>query len=114
MGVSFCGKILCVKSQGRSLTNQKWPLQLTRPDQNYAQIPAVVVVMSTYNGEKYLTEQIDSILAQKNVRVELFIRDDGSKDSTRNISYQITLDVMTMYTLTSAKISGQHEASFMR
>lgn len=41
--------------------------------------------MSTYNGEKYLTEQIDSILAQKNVHVELFIRDDGSKDSTRNI-----------------------------
>lgn len=41
--------------------------------------------MSTYNGEKYLAEQIDSILAQEGVHVELFIRDDGSTDSTRNI-----------------------------
>lgn len=41
--------------------------------------------MSTYNGEKYLREQIDSILDQKNVDVELFIRDDGSKDKTPDI-----------------------------
>ncbi len=50
-----------------------------------SQIPEVAVIMSTYNGEKYLAEQIDSILAQKDVHVELFIRDDGSKDSTREI-----------------------------
>ena len=41
-----------------------------------------VVLMSTYNGEKYVVEQINSILAQKNVRIELFVRDDGSTDST--------------------------------
>ena len=45
----------------------------------------VCVLMSTYNGEKYLREQIDSILNQKNVDVKLLIRDDGSKDSTVNI-----------------------------
>ena len=62
----------------------------TRSDQSYAQIPTVAVIMSTYNGEKYLAEQIDSILAQKDVHVELFIRDDGSKDSTREIiSYYV-------------------------
>lgn len=48
-------------------------------------IPVVAIVMSTYNGEKYLTEQIDSILVQKDIHVELFIRDDGSNDSTKNI-----------------------------
>lgn len=42
----------------------------------------VVVLMSTYNGEKYIKEQIDSILDQKNVDVELIIRDDGSSDRT--------------------------------
>ena len=47
--------------------------------------PTVAVIMSTYNGEKYLAEQLDSILAQDGVHVELFIRDDGSKDSTRDI-----------------------------
>lgn len=42
----------------------------------------VCVMMSTYNGEKYLGEQIDSIFSQENVQVDLFVRDDGSKDST--------------------------------
>lgn len=42
----------------------------------------VNVLMSTYNGEKYLREQIDSIMNQKNVNVLLTIRDDGSTDRT--------------------------------
>ena len=42
--------------------------------------------MSTYNGEKYLREQIDSILNQKtDYEVHLCIRDDGSKDRTCDI-----------------------------
>ena len=45
----------------------------------------VAVIMSTYNGGKYLAEQLDSILAQQGVNVELFIRDDGSGDNTRAI-----------------------------
>lgn len=45
----------------------------------------VVVLMSTYNGEQYLREQIDSILAQKGIDVQLIVRDDGSKDGTLNI-----------------------------
>lgn len=45
----------------------------------------VAVIMSTYDGEKYIKEQIDSILNQTGVEVELFIRDDGSKDNTVNI-----------------------------
>jgi len=46
--------------------------------------------MSTYNGSKYLREQIDSILSQENVDVNLIIRDDGSRDDTISIleSYQ--------------------------
>lgn len=42
----------------------------------------IAVLMSTYNGEKYLREQIDSILAQKDIDVALMIRDDGSSDGT--------------------------------
>ena len=45
----------------------------------------VCVLMSTYNGEKYLREQIDSILNQENVEVDILIRDDGSTDNTLNI-----------------------------
>ena len=46
---------------------------------------SIKVMMSSYNGEKYIEEQINSILAQENVKVELFIRDDGSKDGTVKI-----------------------------
>jgi len=45
----------------------------------------VLVIMSTYNGEKYLQEQIDSLLEQVGVQVTLIIRDDGSKDNTSMI-----------------------------
>ena len=42
----------------------------------------VAILLSTYNGERYLREQIDSILNQKNVDVDLYVRDDGSHDRT--------------------------------
>ena len=45
----------------------------------------VQVLLSTYNGEAYLKEQLDSILNQKNVAVKLFVRDDGSSDGTVDI-----------------------------
>ena len=46
---------------------------------------SVCVIMSTYNGEKYLGEQLDSILGQRNVEIKIFVRDDGSTDSTVSI-----------------------------
>lgn len=44
--------------------------------------PHVTVVMSTYNGAHYLTQQLDSIFAQQSVNVECLVRDDGSTDNT--------------------------------
>lgn len=48
-------------------------------------LPKVLVIMSTYNGEKYVSTQIDSILNQKYVDVTLHIFDDISTDNTLNI-----------------------------
>lgn len=48
----------------------------------------VTVLMSTYNGEKYLQEQLDSIFRQKDVQVTLVVRDDCSTDSTFEILKQ--------------------------
>lgn len=45
----------------------------------------VLVLMSTYNGEQFLHEQLDSILNQKNVEATLLIRDDGSIDTSKEI-----------------------------
>lgn len=41
--------------------------------------------MSSYNGERYIQEQLNSIFNQKNVDVYLYIRDDGSSDNTISI-----------------------------
>ena len=42
----------------------------------------VAVLMSTYNGQSYLKEQLDSILSQNYSDFVLLIRDDGSSDET--------------------------------
>ena len=45
----------------------------------------ISILLSTYNGEKYLSEQLDSILQQSYQNFIIYIRDDGSNDNTLNI-----------------------------
>lgn len=45
----------------------------------------IAVLLSAYNGEKYIEEQIQSIFQQKDCEVALYVRDDGSKDRTLEI-----------------------------
>lgn len=42
----------------------------------------VLIVMATYNGERYLEEQLESIHKQTHLNWELRIRDDNSSDNT--------------------------------
>lgn len=48
----------------------------------------VAVLMSTYNGERFLKEQVDSVLKQEQVNVKLYVRDDNSQDKTKQILNQ--------------------------
>lgn len=43
------------------------------------------ILLATYNGEKYIKEQLDSILSQTYSNFRLIISDDCSKDATRDI-----------------------------
>lgn len=43
------------------------------------------ILLSTYNGEKYLREQLDSFTGQTEKEWQVVMRDDGSTDSTREI-----------------------------
>lgn len=61
---------------------------------------SILVLMSTYNGEKYLVEQLDSIFRQVGIKVRLLVRDDGSTDSTVAIlhkykaKYDATIEIV--------------------
>lgn len=50
--------------------------------------PKVAVLLSSFNGSRYIKSQIESILSQEDVFVQLYIRDDGSLDNTLEILSQ--------------------------
>ncbi|TWT60160.1 glycosyltransferase family 2 protein [Rubinisphaera italica] len=47
--------------------------------------PMVSIIMASYNHAEYIAEAIDSVLAQELTDWELFIVDDASTDSTRDV-----------------------------
>jgi len=55
---------------------------------NYSSEPLVLILMGTYNGEKYIREQLDSIAAQSHKNWRIVISDDGSTDRTLEIAEQ--------------------------
>ncbi len=57
----------------------------TTAQQGRVHTPGISVVMSVYNGQRYLRQAIDSILNQTYTDFEFIIIDDGSTDSTREI-----------------------------
>lgn len=60
----------------------------------------VLVLLSTYNGEKYLKNLLDSVLNQQGCNFNILIRDDCSKDNTVEIikEYQKKYDNIEFYT----------------
>ncbi|MBV9453468.1 MAG: glycosyltransferase [Rubrobacter sp.] len=49
------------------------------------ELPLVSIVIPAYNHADYLTEAIESILAQDYPNIELLVLDDGSTDNTREV-----------------------------
>lgn len=70
------------------------------------------VVLATYNGEKYLSQMLDSLVAQTLQADKIIVVDDGSKDSTveilRSYSSKLPLEIFV-----SPKNQG-HRAAFSR
>ena len=60
----------------------------------------ISVCMATYNGEKFLKEQVDSILAQLGADDELIVSDDGSTDNT--------VGILTSYKDKRIKVYSHH------
>ncbi|MDO4913669.1 MAG: glycosyltransferase family 2 protein [Bifidobacteriaceae bacterium] len=64
------------------------------------------ILMSTYNGERYITEQIQSIQQQHFKQWRLWIRDDGSQDNTRAIIEQFAKQDSRIALVTTASTNN--------
>lgn len=55
-------------------------------------LPLVSIVLATYNGEKFIRQQLDSVIHQTYHQLEITISDDGSTDNTWDIlkEYQVS------------------------
>ena len=75
----------------------------------------IAILMSTYNGERYLREQIDSLLNQTYKDWKLYIRDDGSTDETISIIESYVNDYPDLIVLLKDDLGNLGSArSFMR
>lgn len=70
----------------------------------------ISVIMTAYNEEKYITEAIESILAQTYENFELIIVDDGSTDSTPTIIKQFKDSRIRYYQLSENRGVGAAHA----
>ena len=73
----------------------------------------VAILMSTYNGEKYLREQIESLQKQTFKKWELFIRDDGSTDNTISVINKLQVKDSRIHFLNDKKIQLRPMKSFL-
>ena len=55
----------------------------------------ITLLLSTYNGEKYLQEQIDSFSSQSHKNFRLIARDDGSSDKSKEILVSNGIDLLS-------------------
>jgi rhamnosyltransferase len=71
----------------------------------------VLVILASFNGEKFIEDQVNSILAQKEVELEIRIFDDLSSDSTCSILETIS-DKRVSYKINSNP-SGSAALNFL-
>jgi glycosyltransferase involved in cell wall biosynthesis len=75
----------------------------------------VEVLLATYNGERFLREQIESILAQEYADLTILARDDGSSDGTEALLAEYAVrDPRRMRLVVDGERSGSAQANFLR
>ena len=77
-------------------------------------LPEVEILLATYNGERFLREQIDSLLAQDYENIRVLARDDGSSDGTVEILQQYAERVPDRFQLMPASpATGSAKQNFL-
>lgn len=65
-------------------------------------LPLVSIALCTYNGERFLAEQLDSLLAQDHDNLEIIAVDDASSDTS--------WDILQRYAARDARLKPQRNA----
>jgi len=79
------------------------------------QKPEVEILLATYNGERYLREQIDSLLGQTFSDLRILVRDDGSTDETTAILAEYAVKFPERISMLSDGIATGHpKRNFLR
>jgi len=74
----------------------------------------ICVLLATYNGAKWLDEQIDSIIAQHGVRSTIVVSDDASTDGTSALLQRRNQDLpMTLLPASTGRFGSAHK-NFLR
>lgn len=78
------------------------------------QNPKIAVLMATYNGKQWLSQQINSILQQVDVGLKLFVSDDGSTDGTPEYLKQLADSDSRVVLLPKTERKGSAGKNFYR
>ena len=73
----------------------------------------VAILLATYNGEKYIAEQLDSIIEQSCNDWELYIHDDGSHDLTCDIINKYATNYPNQIHIIDAAPRGSAKSNFL-
>lgn len=71
------------------------------------------VLLATYNGEKYLSEQVDSIFQQAGFNIIIFAHDDGSSDSTKILLEENRQKYQDRFIVLQGASTGSSKSNFM-
>lgn len=77
-------------------------------------MPKIAILIATHNGERWLNEQLQSILNQKDAEVTLFISDDISSDSTLSIIHSVSQDNNNIFLMPENASLGSAARNFFR
>lgn len=76
--------------------------------------PRVLVLLATYNGRQWIEEQLDSILAQREVAVSVLVSDDCSTDGTAEFIDNASRSDSRVRVLSNRQASGSAGSNFRR